>query len=450
MEKVKQFIYEKALIEKGDHIVIGFSGGPDSVYLLKVLCELREELELSILAVHVNHQLREEAWEDQAFAEDLCREWEVPLKVFSADVTGLAQKEKMTLEEAGRKIRYEIFNKELSQNGKGKIAVAHHKNDQAETFLFRITRGTGLEGAGAMKPKDGVLIRPLLCIGKEEIRGKLRSLGQPWKEDPSNRESVYSRNRLRNIVIPEMEKINVQTVEHISALTQDIQEAMEYLKKNLQKIYQRIVVKNNQETRIDGKLLKHQDIWMQKQVLKKALEETAGRKKDIQKCHVEDLLALFEKESGKRISLPYEMTAEKVYDEVCLWQGVKKTKSMFRGTLIQEQLTDLVNISENDCIKIIDYDKIDTGVVLRCRQPGDFFMFGDDGRKKSLNRYFIDEKIPREFRDRIPLAADGSRIIWIIGERLSSYYRVSEQTKKYLKLQFKREGDESLWRTFDN
>lgn len=442
MEKVLEFIEEKSLIQKNDQIIVGVSGGADSVYLLRVLCFLRDSLNLTLEAVHVNHQIRNEAGNDQQFVEKLCEKLSVPCTVICADVKKIAREQKLTLEEAGRKVRYDIFYERQKLLGNAKIAVAHHKNDQAETFLFRAARGTGLEGAGAMKAADFPLIRPLLCMQKHEIQEKLLAMNQEWVEDVTNIDNAYARNHIRNQIIPLLEEVNEQAVEHIAFLTEDIQEAAKYLRDIVWKEYQNIVENSNGQKRINCRQFQKRPLWMQKQVIKKALEETAGCRKDIEKRHVMDLLDLVKKETGKQISLPYEMTAEKSYQYIYLRKGKKQEKQQMEGILLKEEIQDFSNILENDCIKIIDYDKIEKSIQLRHRRPGDFFVFGSDGKKKSLNRYFIDEKFPRNLRDKIFLVADGSHIVWIVGYRVSSHYKVSGTTKRYLKLEFQRERGE--------
>ena len=229
MEKVIEFIKRETLITQGDDITAGISGGADSVYLLRVLCRLREKMDIRIQAVHVNHQIRREAAADQKFVEDLCRKLHVPCSVVSVDVPARAREEKLSLEEAGRKVRYEAFYRAVKGKKNGKIAVAHHQNDQAETFLFRVARGTGLEGAGAMKPADFPLIRPLLCMQKQEIIEALETMGQDWVEDASNEDTAYARNQIRCHVIPPLEEVNPRAVAHIASLTEDLQEAGAFL-----------------------------------------------------------------------------------------------------------------------------------------------------------------------------------------------------------------------------
>ena len=443
MEKVKKFIKEKNLIKNGEHMIAGVSGGADSVYLLLVLHSLQKEMNLKITVVHVNHMIRKEAVDDERFVEELCGKLSIPCDIFRIDVKMIAEREKKSLEEAGRKARYDIFFKEMKKYHADKIAIAHHQNDQVETFLYRCVRGTGIVGAGAMKEKNGKLIRPLLCIKKQEIVNYLQKIGQKWMEDASNQDDTFARNQIRNQIIPRLEDINDQAVEHIGLLCDDIQEAASYLDSQINTSYLKCTQRFENGVKIDCDILMSENIWIQKQIIKKALEETAGKKKDLERRHIEQLIELSQNGTGKMLSLPYKMKAEKSYQYMIIQKDQILEDQQTKGELLYEEITDLTNIVENDCIKIIDYDRIDTGVQLRCRRPGDFFTFGKDQKRKSLSRYFIDEKIPRQLRDKIPLVADGSHIVWITGRRVSEYYKITNVTRRYLKLEFKRGGDES-------
>lgn len=443
MEKVKKFIEEKKLIKYGEYIIVGVSGGADSVFLLLLLCNLKQEMNLKITAVHINHMIREEAVDDEKFVKDLCEKLSVPCICFQIDVTMIAQREKKSLEEAGRKARYDAFYKVRKKYHADKIAIAHHENDQAETFLYRCARGTGIYGAAAMKAKDGVLIRPLLGIKKQEIKKYLRQIGQKWVEDSSNQDDTFARNQIRNQIIPRLEQINDQAVGHIAMLCEDIKEVSSYLEQQTEEAFIRCTAKMNQGFEINCERMQMENAWIQRQIFKKILEETAGKKKDLERRHIEDLMLLSQNETGKKISLPYGMTAEKSYQYIRVQKGDISDKQEMRGQIFCEEVMDLTNIVENDCIKIIDYDRIETGVQLRCRKSGDFFTFGKEYKKKTLSRYFIDEKIPRQLRDKIPLIADGSHIVWIVGRRVSEYYKITKSTRRYLKLEFKRGGDDS-------
>lgn len=448
MRKVVEYILEKKLIERGDHVILGVSGGADSVFLLHVLLEFRKQMEFLLTVVHINHQIREEAVDEMKFVESLCGQYLIDCKVFSVDVIGRAKQERISLEEAGRKVRYELFYRVMEEEHGNKIAVAHHQNDQAETFLYRAVRGTGIYGAGAMKALDPPIIRPLLCMKKQEIQNKLEQIGQIWMEDQSNQDNTFARNRLRNEVIPLLEKVNVQAVEHLTFLTEDLQEAGTYLSGQAEEAFVRVVSGIEGGYHLDCEKLKKEHPWIQKQIVKMALEKAAGKKKDLEKRHVQSILELAKKETGKQISLPYGIIAEKSYQYLRITKPSEDSE--LKGVLFQEEITDFANILEKDCIKIIDYDKIEKGIQLRCRRPGDFFVFGREKKKKMLNRYFIDEKVPRVMRDRIPLVADGSHIVWIVGRRVSDHYKISEKTSHYLKLEFKREGDECDGRNQSN
>lgn len=448
MRKVVEYILEKKLIERGDHVILGVSGGADSVFLLHVLLEFRKQMEFLLTVVHINHQIREEAVDEMKFVESLCGQYLIDCKVFSVDVIGRAKQERISLEEAGRKVRYELFYRVMEEEHGNKIAVAHHQNDQAETFLYRAVRGTGIYGAGAMKALDPPIIRPLLCMKKQEIQNKLEQIGQIWMEDQSNQDNTFARNRLRNEVIPLLEKVNVQAVEHLTFLTEDLQEVGTYLSGQAEEAFVRVVSGIEGGYHLDCEKLKKEHPWIQKQIVKMALEKAAGKKKDLEKRHVQSILELAKKETGKQISLPYGIIAEKSYQYLRITKPSEDPE--LKGVLFQEEIIDFANILEKDCIKIIDYDKIEKGIQLRCRRPGDFFVFGREKKKKMLNRYFIDEKVPRVMRDRIPLVADGSHIVWIVGRRVSDHYKISEKTSHYLKLEFKREGDECNGRNQSN
>lgn len=441
MKRVLDFIKQEHLVEEGDRVILGVSGGADSVYLLLCFCALKQQMDMDLFVVHVNHKLRQEADREETFVKGLCERLHVAFESVAVDVGKLAKDQKISLEEAGRQARYDAFYKAYREHNGTKIAVAHHINDQAETFLFRVARGTGLMGAGAMKPKDLPLIRPLLCVNKEEIYEKLQKEHQTWMEDGSNEDATYARNQIRHYVIPELEKVNQQAVEHMAVLCEDVREATDYLRQQVTEAYGRLVSTVDGEEVIQVEQLLALDPWIGKQVAKTMLETVAGKKKDIEKRHVLDLLDLAKNSTGKTIDLPYGVGARKSYQQLMVFSK-EDTKKVEEGTLKATKLKEFPDIKENDCIKIIDYDRIENSVILRYRQVGDVISIDDSGKTKSLKKYFIDEKIPRYLRDRVPLVADGNRIIWIVGHRLSHYYKVTKDTKQCMKLEFKRERGE--------
>ncbi|MDD3140949.1 MAG: tRNA lysidine(34) synthetase TilS, partial [Lachnospiraceae bacterium] len=231
IDKVLAYIEKWQMIAKQDKIVIGISGGADSVCLLLVLLELRKALEFSIVAVHVNHKLRGVAAEaDEKYVEKLCAHNDVLLERYHYDVNLIAKDKKVSTEEAGRIVRREAFNKAKEKYQGTKIAMAHHKNDNVETLLMNLARGTSLKGLGGILPVRGDIIRPLLCVERKEIELFLKNKGIDYCTDKSNEQDDYTRNRVRNHILPYFEnEINVQTVTHMNNTIEQMQELQRYM-----------------------------------------------------------------------------------------------------------------------------------------------------------------------------------------------------------------------------
>ena len=217
-QRVKAYVEKYHMLERGDKVIVGVSGGADSVCLLFMLLELQKEKEITIIAVHVHHGIRGRAADaDEDYVRKICREQNVELYVWHEDVKYYAMEYKMTLEEAGRNVRRKVFEDVMAKCGGTRIALAHHQNDNAETLLWNLCRGCGLRGMGGIAPVDGVYIRPLLCLRREETEVYLKNQGISYCIDETNLEDTYTRNRLRGHVIPYLEEeINTQSVQHIS------------------------------------------------------------------------------------------------------------------------------------------------------------------------------------------------------------------------------------------
>jgi len=231
LEKVKNYVKKWQMLTEEDCVIVGVSGGADSVCLLLMLLEMRKEIGFDIVAVHVNHGLRgEEADEDEAFVKQFCVERDVLLETYFANIEDVAKERKMSTEEAGREVRRECFEQARIKYKGTKIALAHHQNDNAETFLFRLARGTGLKGLGGMAPVKDEYIRPLLCVARNEIEAYLREQGISYCADASNESDEYTRNRIRNHMIPYLEtEINSKTIEHMSETMEQMRQVQDYL-----------------------------------------------------------------------------------------------------------------------------------------------------------------------------------------------------------------------------
>ena len=449
-KKVEQYIEQYQMIGRGDRIVTGVSGGADSVCLLFVLCELRKKLGFEVIVCHVNHQLRAEAAEqDEAYVKELCRKLDVPCRIFHENVELIAKNGKKSLEEAGRIVRSNAFETVCRESGANKIATAHHKNDNAETVLLNLARGSGLQGMCGIRP-------------------------------------VYG-NRIRHKILPVMEQeINRQTVEHINRLSLQAEEIWEYLNLQTDAAWRQMVhpvdvSEENLEEKQQGKkeekpagLRIEEEEYaelpgiLQSLLIRRCICEMAEAQKDIEAVHMEAVRGLFGRQVGKSRDLPYQLRAVRTYAGVEIRRrsedrdqkkNQKKAQeeegtgqqsvelkipgeTYFPGTgqkvcceiCGREEAVSGKELSQKSYTKCFDYDIIKSGLCIRYRRPGDELVIDSRGKRQKLKSYFINEKVPKEKRDRILLIAEEEQIVWIPGMRMSAAYQIGDQTTKILKI----------------
>lgn len=453
-QRVFSYIEANNLIKQNDNIVIGVSGGADSVCLLNILCEYKKQVPFNIYAVHINHNIRgEEALRDERYVENLCKSLDVKLEIFSCDIIRMAKANKLSLEEQGRIVRYEKFREVLKANGGGKIAVAHHKNDQAETILFNMIRGSGLRGISGMKPQNGDIIRPLLDVKREDIERYLQERNMKYCTDSTNLIDDYMRNKLRLRLIPYIEEnINNNFVNNISEMAEILRETDDFISNETDKLIKASTIKKEKESiSFDIKILKESHSAIVKQLIRKTFDEIGMGLKDIGKIHVEEVLKLLDKDSGKSIMLPNGYIAKNSYGELTISKDIKSDNAVAINPIIivpnniyKENTTKKVievslidwnndkKISTNDYTKMFDYDKISGTLQIRARQSGDYLIINSQGKKKTLKSYYIDEKIPREERTTTLVIAENNSVLWVVGHRISEKYKISKDTKRVL------------------
>ena len=576
-EKILFYMKRYHMIPENKTIVVGLSGGADSVCLLYVLAALRKKLGLQLCAVHVHHGLRGvEADADEAYVRDICRAWDVPLKAMRIDAAALAKQWGIGCEEAGRRARYEIFEECLQEMGgcRGAIAVAHHRDDCAETLLFHMFRGTGLDGMAGIRPvrkteRESMIIRPLLETGKTEIESFLQEKGISWRIDSTNTGEDYTRNRIRNRVLPYAEKeICSGAGAHLAKEAQLLAETADFVRSCTRQALERCRVeaddlkanacgievvehvgrregtaehrKNDKRSVIylNINLLQQEDMFLQKQCVRECLLEI-GTGRDLTAAHIEAVRHLVgtDCQSGRKLRIPacqleverqfgllvfrrlerqqdaspeqqdaspeqqdaspeqqdaspeqqdasleqqdaspeqQDASLEQRFDrgrqvglqtpELPLPEhsselhvpgmGVVSVRYLQRGELPAGEKNTaageknaaageensvaagafLKNIPQKKYTKWLDYDKIIQSVVFRTRRSGDYLTIDDNFSKKSLKKYMIEEKIPANERNSMLVLADGNHIIWVPGGRISTYYRVTEQTKVILEV----------------
>lgn len=441
-EKVRAFVEEHAMLQQSDRVIAGISGGADSVCLLCVLEKLRAIYGLSLVAVHVNHGLRGEAADaDEAYVKALCEQKKIPLEIYHIDVNKLAAEKGLSGEEAGREARREAFTEVMEKCSGTKIALAHHMNDNAETVLLNLSRGTGLQGMSGIRPVNGRYIRPLLCVTREEIEAYLRENGIAYCTDQTNLEDMYTRNRIRNHVLPYMEaQVNEKVVEHIHNLSIQMDGLCGYIKRQVDQAFTRCV-KKEQSYELEVAAFLREDEALRPYLIKRLLCQAAGQEKDIEAVHVQSVEKLAQRQVGKRLMLPYQLVAVRGYDTITI-TGADKIEASKGQEFSKPQIEMRVFSCEKmpeafpqmPYTKWFDYDIIKNDVIIRSRRAGDYITIDDKGNTQTIKKYFVNAKIPQRKREQVLLAADGDHIMWIIGYRQNQAYQVSEHTKNILEI----------------
>lgn len=473
-QKIWGYCERHHLITEGDKILIGLSGGADSVYLLNFLVKLREKYPLQLYAVHVNHGIRgTEAEEDEAFAEKYAKKLQVDFEAVSLDIPGLAAEQGMTEEEAGRYYRYRSFRQIMEREGCHKIAVGHHRDDQAETLLFQLIRGSGLRGLGAMRPCHDGIIRPLLQISRKQIESELRVEGICWQEDSSNQDSLYARNKIRRQLIPYLQKeLQPEVVEHLAGTAEQVQEVWNYFYRQIQTEYTALVQKKSAGLSFARDAFLQLDPALRPYILLEFMAEAAGSRKDIGRVHVQNMMNLIQGETGKRISLPYHLQAGRDYEEI--W--IARKKVMGQGTAFHESSERHISdrsdtdeeqppwqiekqiylrselpegIMKNHCTKSFDYARIKNNLVWRHPLPGDRMVIDVQGHTKKLSRMMLDAKVPREKRKQLWILTEGEQVLWAPElQRSSMRYYVTDETEQVLVVSIMEKGGNSCERDY--
>lgn len=462
IKKITAYMKQHHMVQKGGHICVGVSGGADSVCLFRVLDALRKMMGFTISVVHIEHGIRgQESLDDMEFVKNISDTAGIPFSAYAYPVEKIAADQGLSVEEAGRKVRYEAFARETARYGRNtKIALAHHADDNAETVLFRLCRGSGIDGLRGIRPVRDNIIRPLLCVTRKEIEEFLKREGHIYRTDATNADVIYSRNRIRSLIMPELLKINQLAAVHMNLLAEDAGEISAYLRKEAD-----CVIKDFTKETGDGRVtfeivgLLGKPSVLQKCIMLELLEKACGRRKDVTREHLTALLKLSEGETGKYISLPYGMVAEKSYGSLILYSETVRKKAddnpegvilegdsgeiHFSKGLLRYQVRSLnkkdAEIPKNMYTKWFDYDKIKDRLYFRTRMPGDYFELNVQRNRQKLKDYLMNEKVPRQKRGQILLLAEGSHILWIVGYRISAYYKVTEQTKHILEVRYMEE-----------
>lgn len=432
LEKVEQALRQEALVEKGQMVAAALSGGRDSVCLLSALKELQPKFGYRLSAVHINHGLRPEAGEEESLCRSLCRRWQIPLTVYRVDVKERMQSSGEGVEEAARSLRYQAFERLRAD----RIALAHHQQDQAETLLLHLLRGSGLTGLCGMQKKRLPYIRPMLDVSRAEIDAYIAARGLPYAEDASNQDTAFRRNRIRHELLPLLQQAyNPEIVRALAQTATLLQKEEAYLESQTPPA---------PEGGLSITWVLSYPENIQRRILRKWLQQ-AGLRQDISQVHVQQLMDLMHGQTGKQVTLPKDLTVDKTYDILHICTRIPYAKTEPELPRFESELLTLSQASEQwkshepfsaaripalEDEKWLSADGLREMPVWRFRRPGDYLMAA--GGRKKLKDFWIDEKIPRRERERVPLLADGAHVLWVFGYRLSDGVKITENTQRVL------------------
>lgn len=442
LENIKKY----SLIDSKDTIIVGTSGGPDSVALVYLLAKIRDSYKLNIVLAHLNHLHRKEAELDEKLVADLANNMGFDFRIKHASMDDYAKKQKISPEDAGRRLRYEFFD-EIAKNFESpKIATAHIKDDQAETVLMRMIRGTGAEGLAAMDFKNRNIIRPLLNFEKSELLAYLHENNINYATDQTNFESDYTRNYIRNEIFPKMEEINPNVIDSFYKLSQLVRDDIEIIDSLIEEIFASLAtIKPDKSISYDRESFENQTNPIKAKLIRQGIFKIKGEVKDISKDNIDKFISLSKLDTGKEI-IKDDLIFIKNYEDYRL-EAIKENKSTdevvdllandqvnFLSATIKASLVEK-KAEKNKNIAYFDYDKLSFPLKIRSRRNGDSFYPLGLGHRKKLKDFFIDEKVDRNLRDQIPLVLSNDQIIWISGFRQSEDYQVDSKTKKILKIE---------------
>ncbi|EMJ5408886.1 tRNA lysidine(34) synthetase TilS [Clostridioides difficile] len=456
-DKVLSTINKHNLIQKGDKIVLGLSGGPDSVCLLHVLNRLKKDFNIEIYAAHLNHQIRGiEAQKDALYVSKLCEDMGIIFFVKSINVPKYCENEGLSLEEGARKLRYEMFYEIKDKIKANKIAIGHNLNDQAETVMMRIMRGTGLKGLkGIDYIRDNCIIRPILDVERNEIEEYCEAYNLNPRIDKTNLENIYTRNKIRLDLLPYMkDNFNSNVIESIVRMSNSLKSDNDYIEKEAEAKFREvsnIKEKGFVEINLDDFVCLHDAIKVR--VLRNSIKHILGDTNFVDQRHIEDIMSLEDNSKvNKMLTLPRNIfvyrkkgsiiltNEEIVNEEIEFYYNVPSNGFIKIKELKQIIETQVMSIDRYKSMKLdnsskgFDFNKVKGGIVIRSRRQGDKIKLAMGSKK--VKDLFIDLKIPREERCKIPIITDSEGIICVGDYKISENYKIDENTKEVLKINF--------------
>ncbi len=461
--KAKNIILKYSMLYRGDRVLTALSGGPDSVCLLLILDSLKQCLGIDLYAAYIEHGLRPEETPDEIdFCSRLCLSLKVPFSVKSVDVKSFARAHRLNKQEAARELRYEALDETSRAVGAGKIALGHTADDQAETVIMRLIRGAGTLGLSGIPPVRKNIVRPLIGITRKEIECFLDTVQTGFVIDSSNREDKYMRNKVRHTVMPALKGLNPDAVMTIASAADIFREEDHYFELQVTKALMKLISRKS-DTSIELFILpmEKMDKPLARRILRRAVSAVKGLR-GVSFIHIEAMLDLLKSgHAGDRICLPRGVRAIKGYSTFIITCERPEALETYTingpGELVIRETAMALTCASVDIRDlaplhaplpigefkggdgrqkaVFDAAKLHFPLQIRSRRPGDYFYPSGFGKRKKLQDYFVDEKVPRDMRDSVPLLISDKEIVWVIGYRSDERFNVDKNTVKALKFE---------------
>ena len=466
-QRVLDYILANKLVSRGEKLLVAVSGGPDSVCLLYVLLELREQLGVSLHVAHLDHRLRgADSTADAAYVARLARRLGLTATIESKDVNAYRKENRMSLEEAAREVRYSFLARVAQSVGAARVAVGHTADDHIETVLMHLLRGSGPRGLRGLLPVsrwrsegfDLTVIRPLLEMTREETAAYCRARRLKPRIDSSNLSAEPFRNRVRRFLMPELRKYNPRVDEALRRTAAIAADDIAFIQQEVDRLWPGIVVERDGAVIIDKTALVALPPALKRYLLRRAVETVLGSLKDIEAGHIEDLLGALEKPAGRVIGLPFGLTftiehtryvLAKDSASLCPFLLLEGETALtipgltrlpgwtVESAVLSPSQVDVVAMNKGSLSAYLDFARAGSRLFVRAPNPDDRFQpLGMTGVKK-LNRFMIDDRVPRSWRRRVPVVASPEQIIWVVGYRIDERVKVTGAASKVLRLEFR-------------
>ena len=461
VQRTHRFITQHQMIQPKETVLVGVSGGVDSLALLYALHTLRHQLNCQLHVAHLDHGFREDSAGDAVYVAEQAEQLGIPISSIRIDVPQLMQGQKLSAEVAARQARYQFYECISKRIGATKIALGHHRGDQAETVLMNLLRGAGASGLKGILPiREGKFIRPLLAFSRKEIEDFVVQLGLQPRCDATNYQLNYLRNRVRLELIPALERAYNSNIQNALNQTADLLQAeSDYLEMLAHDAFQACRIESHTPDTVvlDRYLFREHHLALRRRILRLAVAEVFGEIRDLYFNHFESMLNLIEGEAPNSVlDLPNGGAFRRAYDRVLIQKSTENRVAfeyevavpghtafpLLNAEMIATVMEQPVNCAVADKFPdgkfqaVFDLDRLQLPLMLRQRRDGDrFHPFGMQGTKK-LKDLLIDAKIPQQKRGQIPVLMSGAEIIWVVGYRTSEPFKIRDETRRRLYLSY--------------